>query len=352
LNESKMIAVPLPGNQLQIPEPGLMIVAKVKDDTLFNRLDEALQKSGGQQVIRVDQPNLKMRTLPVPLPVPIELRPTVATSDGYLFIASSDALVQEALAVKGGQKQGLKSTAEFKHLAADVPREGNGFSFVGQRLGATIIQIENQALQQGGKNSEAASAWLKSVLQAQKPGVGYSVSANSDEGWLTTGNGNQSQANVLFLSAAVVPATLAAMALPALAKAKARAQEVSCVNNMKQLGLAAKMWSLDNQNVYPPNFQSMSNELTNPKILICPQDTAHPAAVNWASVTSANCSYEYLAPSQKEGDVEPNRVVFRCPIHGTVGLGDGSVQVGIAKTHPNWLVERNGKLYFQSTAGQ
>jgi len=349
LNESNMIAVPLPGNQLQIPEPGLMIVAKVKDDTVFNRIDEALQKAGGGQVIRVDKLNLKMRTMPVPLPLPIQLRPTVATSGGYLFIASSDAMVQEALAVKSGQKQGLKSTEEFKHLAVDVPQEGNGFTYVSQRLGQSVIQIEKQAMQRSGKNSDAANAWLQSMMQSQNAGFGYCVSANTDEGRLSVGNGNQSQATVVLMSAAVVPATLAAVALPALAKAKSRAQEISCVNNMKQLGLAAKMWASDNKDIYPPDFLSMSNELNNPKVLICPADTAHQAAVTWPSFTSANCSYEFLAPGAT--DTEPNRVVFRCPIHGTVGLGDGSVQVGIAKTHPDWLVQRNGKLYYEPHNG-
>jgi hypothetical protein len=345
LNESNMIAVPLPGNQLQIPEPGLMIVAKVKDDTVFNRMDAAMEKAGGQQVIRVDKPDLKMRTMPVPLPLPIQLRPTVATSGGYLFIASSDSLITEALAVKSGQKAGLKSTEEFKHLARDIPQEGNGFTYVSRRLGQTIMQVERQALQGSGRNPDAANAWLQSIMQSQNAGFGYCVSANTDAGRLSVGNGNQSQATVVLMSAVAVPATLAAMILPALAKAKARAQQIACVNNMKQLGLAAKMWATDNKDMYPQNFLTMSNELNNPRVLICPADAAHPAAATWSSFTSANCSYEFLAAGAT--DTEPNRVVFRCPIHGSVTLGDGSVQVGIAKTHPDWLVERDGKFYYQ-----
>jgi hypothetical protein len=44
---------------------------------------------------------------------------------------------------------------------------------------------------------------------------------------------------------------------------------------------------------------------------------------------------------------EPNRVLSRCPIHGNIGLCDGSVQGYIGKKHPDWLVEQNGKLYFK-----
>jgi len=48
-------------------------------------------------------------------------------------------------------------------------------------------------------------------------------------------------------------AILAAMLLPALAKAKARAQRIRCVNNLKQLGVANRMYVDDNsdQLAYP-----------------------------------------------------------------------------------------------------
>ena len=43
---------------------------------------------------------------------------------------------------------------------------------------------------------------------------------------------------------------------------------------------------------------------------------------------------------------EPDRVLLRCPIHGSIGLADGSVQMGVAKAHPECLVQRDGKLYY------
>jgi len=101
-------------------------------------------------------------------------------------------------------------------------------------------------------------------------------------------------------------AILAAMLLPALARAKARAQRINCTNNLKQVGLAFKTWALDNGDRFPmlvpageggppngtafqnsvgrlrtvaPNagflyqvFGVMSNELSTPKILTCPSD--------------------------------------------------------------------------------
>src|SRR5258706_4774040 len=46
-------------------------------------------------------------------------------------------------------------------------------------------------------------------------------------------------------------AILAAMLLPALSKAKAKAQQASCYNNLKQLSLGMAMYLNDYQNVFP-----------------------------------------------------------------------------------------------------
>ncbi len=48
-------------------------------------------------------------------------------------------------------------------------------------------------------------------------------------------------------------AILAAMLLPALSKAKVKAQAISCMNNQKQLTLAWIMYADDNQDRVPPN---------------------------------------------------------------------------------------------------
>ena len=45
-----------------------------------------------------------------------------------------------------------------------------------------------------------------------------------------------------------------------------KAQRISAVNNLKQVGLAARTWAMDNGDVLPPSFEAMKNELSTDKI--------------------------------------------------------------------------------------
>jgi hypothetical protein len=121
---------------------------------------------------------------------------------------------------------------------------------------------------------------------------------------------------------------MAALLLPALARGKERAQTIQCVNQMKQISLAALIRAEDHNQQWPPNLLVLSNELASPKQLVCPGDRQHRPASDWSvAVVTEHVSYEFLTPNAKMADVSA-QVVLRCPVHENTGLGDGSVIMG------------------------
>ena len=118
-------------------------------------------------------------------------------------------------------------------------------------------------------------------------------------------------------------AILAGMLLPALAKAKAKAQRIKCVNNLKNVGLGFRIFSTDNNGSFPwtvdtnqggsgspgtltyQHFAAVSNELSTPKIIVCPSDgqlagetLGRLDATNWTGIkvygTSIKIIFYYL----------------------------------------------------------
>jgi hypothetical protein len=273
LDNSKIVRIPLPGQQgpLEIPEPAFMLVAKVKNDAIFDRIDQSLKKTRKPGLISMDKDGLKMRTMPVPVPVPITFRPSIATGAGYLFFATSDAVIQEAVAVKGG-KAGLKSTEEFKKLSADMPEKGNQFCFLSESLGQTVVKIQQQALENNGQMAPQVKEMMQSFIRPGHAAFTFAVGANTDEGWMAVANGSQRGGSVLAASAAA-PAVLAAMALPAMAKAKDRAQKIACINNLRTIQGAKKHWALENgkPSTATPTLEEIRAFAAPGKIVRCPK---------------------------------------------------------------------------------
>ncbi|MEW6161415.1 MAG: prepilin-type N-terminal cleavage/methylation domain-containing protein [Verrucomicrobiota bacterium] len=122
----------------------------------------------------------------------------------------------------------------------------------------------------------------------------------------------------LLLVIAII-AILASLLLPVLTKATARAKRAACVNHLKQIGAAFHMFAHDHNSLFPMqvsvanggsleftrapgvvsnglapstfrHFQSISNELSTPKILVCPSEK-RVAAPHFALLRNEQISY-------------------------------------------------------------
>jgi prepilin-type N-terminal cleavage/methylation domain-containing protein/prepilin-type processing-associated H-X9-DG protein len=90
-------------------------------------------------------------------------------------------------------------------------------------------------------------------------------------------------------------AILAAMLLPALGRAKESGRRIACLNDLRQLGVAAYMYVNDNQGIYPPRSETnrwpnvfYNNYGDNVKLLICPTDRSSPPPISYGSSPSNN----------------------------------------------------------------
>jgi type II secretory pathway pseudopilin PulG len=149
---------------------------------------------------------------------------------------------------------------------------------------------------------------------------------------------------------------------------------ITCINNLKQIGLAYKVWEGNHGDKFPMqtsvtnggtmelanggnawiNFAVMSKELNTPKVLICPADTDKIAATNFANGfnNSKICYFVGLNAAENypqtllSGDgnfeisgvpVKPGLLEFstdapiswtaaRHKFDGNLGMADGSVQ--------------------------
>ena len=152
---------------------------------------------------------------------------------------------------------------------------------------------------------------------------------------------------------------------------KARASRINCVSNLKQVGLAMRLFANDHQEKLPwqvpeasggtlerplndPTLQflAFSNELTTPKILLCVDDKDRSRVSNFVGLSRANISYFIglnasvsepqsilsgdrnvtggsLSNSTLTLQITADRAGWGKKVHnraGNIGLGDGSAQ--------------------------
>jgi prepilin-type processing-associated H-X9-DG protein len=121
-----------------------------------------------------------------------------------------------------------------------------------------------------------------------------------------------------LLCVIAIIALLAALLLPSLGQAQARARRIRCIDHLHEVGVGFVSYANDHGGRFPMavpvsaggslefarggyslpgefyfsyrHFQAASNELVTPRLMICPADT-RPPATSFAALSNANLSY-------------------------------------------------------------
>ena len=166
-------------------------------------------------------------------------------------------------------------------------------------------------------------------------------------------------------------ALIAVIILPVLNRQRATNCGMNCVNNLKQIGLAFKLWSGDSGN-YPMqvsvskggtmelvnsgmvsvHFLVMSNELSTPKVLFCPQET--DPAKKYATSFSQTVNPDFSAAVPFTSD---NNVSYFIGVDAEDGLlssrllcGDWNLAIGgVPAKHGLYEVRTNAPVSWVGT---
>lgn len=152
---------------------------------------------------------------------------------------------------------------------------------------------------------------------------------------------------------------LAAMLLPALSKAKAKARQAACANHLRQQGIAFHAFAHDHGGLFPQGvstnhggalelirrpepwfgqlilspapFAAISNELGNPKVLVCPAMVSARLGTNFGTLNVENLGYVLHASASlgdtlgvlaldRNVDLNRSRRVTNGPVPGVVSV--------------------------------
>src|SRR5713226_2765924 len=132
-------------------------------------------------------------------------------------------------------------------------------------------------------------------------------------------------------------AILAGLLLPALAKAKAKANRLDCIVKLKNGGLGLRNWANNNGDKFPwsvsvtnggsmgspfwvDDFRACANEFGTPVILKCKSDKAKVAGDSWPLLQGDNISYFH-------GGVDVDLSKPQCIVAGDSNISGGGASL-------------------------
>jgi hypothetical protein len=181
LNQDAKVKIPLQNGLAEIPEPAGAIFWTVRDDRLFDRLDELLFATN-PATQKEDLPDLRIRVIPGAAPFEY-LKPTLAKLKNYLIIASNDKLVRSFAEGLAGNAPTISSVAEFKELEKDVGDSGNMAQYISRRFQQAYYEALSRYMAASAPAKDSGVLdWEKTFYDLLKDWAAYGVAVREEDG--------------------------------------------------------------------------------------------------------------------------------------------------------------------------
>jgi hypothetical protein len=229
------------------------------------------------------------------------LKPTIRKQGEYIYILSNPK-VMEILAETNARKSFLTQTAEFKYLNQGMPSKGIAFFYFSSRaFKAFVDTVKAYAPAPTAKDID----WLK-LTALIPPSDFFVIVSKEKDGILATMNSPLDIPQLITYSSVMPSLVQLATLLPALNKTRPKVRQATSLKQLKQIGLALKVYAMNHKDKYPAgnniegfNELIKANDLDDMSIFICP-NAKHVKAAG-KKLKEENCSYIYIG-GFTEGD--------------------------------------------------
>lgn len=302
---------------IDLPEPGLVMAVKVKNDLLLQMIGSLLEAQGAEST-KVNGVELMTLKPPPGEETPFPLSPTVMKSGDYLIFTSTKELAKEVIDTQSGKSTGLAGTADFQKVTDGLELKGNHLFYLSPLVRALGLKLVEDALakEREFQNPQARAGMMKFIgifadylshqvlLVKRLPNGLLMDNRTTGRGLLMSGGGGTSTVATVGV--------LASMLLPALAKAKAKANVIKSVNHAKQLGIGLIVHAQDNDDKLPDADKwcdMIQREVDSPRVFVSPQDSMAQARAEAGQKVSSYAFNKALS-GKNLNEVDPGTVIL------------------------------------------